>query len=97
MKESSQHTSKPQVEVEASGGDDNKGARRGAIFIGVVLVGYIVYLIATGQMGQFWAAKSSVQARVVANVCMFLYVFFGIVAYASPSGSIPIRPSASAT
>ena len=26
MTESSQHTSKPQVEVEASGGDDNKGA-----------------------------------------------------------------------
>ena len=38
MTESSQHTSKPQVEVEASGGDDNKSARRGAIFIGVVLV-----------------------------------------------------------
>ena len=52
MTESSQHTSKPQVEVEASCGDDNKSARRGAIFIGVVLVGYIGYLIATGQMGQ---------------------------------------------
>ena len=63
MTESSQHTSKPQVEVEASGGDDNKSARRGAIFIGVVLVGYIVYLVVTGQMGQFWAAMSSVQAH----------------------------------
>ena len=28
---------------------------------------------------------------------MFMYLFFGIVAMRSPSGSIPIRPSASAT
>ena len=59
MTESSQHSPKPQVEV--SGGDDNKSARRGAIFIGVVLIGYIVYPVVTGQMGQFWAAMSSVQ------------------------------------
>ena len=96
MTESSQHTSKPQVEVEASGGDDNKSARRGAIFIGVVLVGYIVYLVVTGQMGQFWAAMSSVQAPwlVVACLCMFMYLFFGM---RSLSGSTPIHPSAFAT
>lgn len=98
MTESSQHTSKPQVEVEASGGDDNKSARRGAIFIGVVLVGYIVYLVVTGQMGQFWAAMSSVQASwlVVACLCMFMYLFFGIVAYAiavwlDPNSPVGIR------
>ena len=96
MTESSQHTSKPQVEVEASGGDDNKSARRGAIFIGVVLVGYIVYLVVTGQMGQFWAAMSSVQAPwlVVACLCMFMYLFFGIVAYAI---AVWLHPSAFAT
>ena len=98
MTESSQHTSKPQVEVEASGGDDNKSARRGAIFIGVVLVGYIVYLVVTGQMGQFWAAMSSVQASwlIVACLCMFMYLFFGIVAYAiavwlDPNSPVGIR------
>ena len=98
MTESSQHTSKPQVEVEASGGDDNKSARRGAIFIGVVLVGYIVYLVVTGQMGQFWAAMSSVQAPWLAAACfcMFLYLFFGIVAYAiavwlDPNSPVGIR------
>lgn len=98
MTESSQHTSKPQGEVEASGGDDNKSARRGAIFIGVVLVGYIVYLVVTGQMGQFWAAMSSVQASwlVVACLCMFMYLFFGIVAYAiavwlDPNSPVGIR------
>lgn len=98
MTESSQHTSKPQVEVEASGGDDNKSARRGAIFIGVVLVGYIVYLVVTGQMGQFWAAMSSVQASwlFVACLCMFMYLFFGIVAYAiavwlDPNSPVGIR------
>lgn len=94
MTESSQHTSKPQVEVEASGGDDNKSARRGAIFIGVVLVGYIVYLVVTGQMGQFWAAMSSVQAPwlVVACLCMFMYLFFGIVAYAIAVWLDPYSP-----
>ena len=94
MTESSQHTSKPQVEVEASGGDDNKSARRGAIFIGVVLVGYIVYLVVTGQMGQFWAAMSSVQASwlFVACLCMFMYLFFGIVAYAIAVWLDPYSP-----
>ena len=98
MTESSQHTSKPQVEVEVSGGDDNKSARRGAIFIGVVLVGYIVYLVVTGQMGQFWAAMSSVQMPwlIAACFCMFLYLFFGIVAYAiavwlDPNSPVGIR------
>lgn len=99
MTESSQHTSKPQVEVEASGGDDNKSARRGAIFIGVVLVGYIVYLVVTGQMGQFWAAMSSVQApgsSLHASACF--YTSF-LVSWRTrlPFGSTPIRPSVSAT
>ena len=84
MVESSKHTHKPQVEVEVSGGDDSKGARRGAIFIGVVLVGYIVYLVVTGQMGQFWAAMATVQAPwlIVACLCMLMYLIFGIIAYA---------------
>ena len=98
MTESSQHTSKPQVEVEVSGGDDNKSARRGAIFIGVVLAGYIAYLVVTGQMGQFWAAMASVQAPwlVAACFCMFLYLLLGIVAYAiavwlDPNSPVGIR------
>ena len=84
MVESSKHTHKPQVEVEVSGGDDTKSARRGAIFIGVVLVGYIVYLVVTGQMGQFWAAMATVQAPwlIAACLCMLMYLFFGIIAYA---------------
>ena len=96
MTESSQHSPKPQVEV--SGGDDNKSARRGAIFIGVVLIGYIVYLVVTGQMGQFWAAMSSVQMSwlFAACFCMFLYLVFGIVAYAiavwlDPESPVGIR------
>ena len=96
MTESSQHAPKPQVEV--SGGDDNKSARRGAIFIGVVLIGYIIYLVVTGQMGQFWAAMSSVQMPwlFAACFCMFLYLVFGIVAYAiavwlDPESPVGIR------
>ena len=71
MTESSQHSPKPQVEV--SGGDDNKSARRGAIFIGVVLVGYIVYLVVTGQMGQF-LGRYVQRSDALALGCMLLYV-----------------------
>ncbi|MFQ7392372.1 MAG: hypothetical protein ACLRM9_03055 [Collinsella aerofaciens] len=98
MTESSQHTSKPQVELRPRA-EMTIRVRRGAIFIGVVLVGYIVYLVVTGQMGQFWAAMSSVQASwlVVACLCMFMYLFFGIVAYAIAVWLDPTRLSASAT
>ena len=85
MTASSQHASHSlQVEVEVSGGDDHKSARRGAIFIGAVLVIYIVYLVVTGQVAQFMAAMSSVQIPwlAMACFCMFMYLFFGIIAYA---------------
>ena len=95
MADSSKHNSaQPQVEVEVSGGDDNKSARRGAIFIGAVLVCYIVYLVVTGQMGQFWAAMASVQAPwlIAACFCMFLYLIFGIIAYAIAVWLDPYSP-----
>ncbi len=89
---------KPQLEVEVSGGDDHKSARRGAIFIGAVLVIYIVYLVVTGQVAQFMDAMSTVQAKwlIVACFCMFMYLFFGIVAYAiavwlDPKSPVGIR------
>ncbi len=95
MTASSQHAShSPQVEVEVSGGDDHKSARRGAIFIGVVLVIYIVYLVVTGQVAQFVAAMSSVQIPwlAMACFCMFMYLFFGIIAYAIAVWLDPYSP-----
>ncbi len=99
MSDSAHHTqTKPQIEVEPSGGDDHKSARRGAIFIGVVLVIYILYLVVTGQVAQFMGAMSRVQAPwlVAACLCMFMYLFFGIVAYAiavwlDPKSPVGIR------
>ena len=99
MSDSAHHTSaKPQIEVEPSGGDDHKSARRGAIFIGAVLVIYIIYLVVTGQVAQFMSAMSRVQAPwlVAACLCMFMYLFFGIVAYAiavwlDPKSPVGIR------
>ena len=84
MSDSVQHTSHPQVDVEVSGGDDHKGARRGAIFIGVVLIAYVVYLVVTGQVAQFIDAMANVQGSwlFVSCFCMFLYLLFGIIAYA---------------
>lgn len=85
-------------EPHVAGGDDRKTARRGAVFICIVLVGYIVYLVVTGQIAQFWEAMQSVQAPwlVAACVCMLLYLIFGILAYAiavwlDPKSPVGIR------
>lgn len=99
MADSSKHKGKaPQVEVDVQGGDDTKTARRGAIFIGIVLLAYIVYLVVSGQMGQFWEAMASVQGGwlFVACLCMFMYLVLGIVAYAiavwlDPNSPVGIR------
>lgn len=99
MTESSKHPSPaPQVDAQIAGGDDHKMARRGAIFIGAVLIGYIVYLVATGQVAQFWDAMRNVQVPwlVVACLCMLLYLIFGILAYAiavwlDPKSPVGIR------
>ena len=89
---------KPRVDASSAGGDDKKGARRGAIFIGLVLVVYIVYLIFTGQMAQFIEALSTVDMSwiVVACLCMVLYFIFGVAAYAiavwlDPESPVGIR------
>ena len=91
-------THAPKVAAEPSGGDDHKGARRGAVFIGVVLVIYVVYLVVTGQVAQFWEAMSTVQGGWLALAClsMLLYLIFGIAAYAiavwlDPASPVGIR------
>ena len=66
-------TSHPQVDVQVAGGDDTKTARRGAIFIGLVLIAYIVYLVVTGQMAQFWGAMASVKGGWLSR-CLLLHV-----------------------
>lgn len=101
MTEPLKHThasAQPQVDVQVSGGDDTKTARRGAIFIGCVLVAYIVYLVVTGQMAQFWGAMATVQPTWLLAACffMFLYLLFGILAYAiavwlDPNSPVGIR------
>ena len=88
----------PKVVAQPSGGDDHKGARRGAIFIGLVLVAYVIYLVVTGQVAQFWDAMSNVQMGWLAVAClsMLLYLIFGIAAYAiavwlDPESPVGIR------
>lgn len=41
MSESPHTAPKPRVDAASAGGDDRKGARRGAIFIGFVLIAYL--------------------------------------------------------
>lgn len=86
------------VDAAPAGGDDHKGARRGAIFIGFVLICYIIFLVVTGQVAEFWAAMQNVQIPwlVVACICMALYMLFGVAAYAiavwlDPNSPVGIR------
>ncbi len=88
----------PTVDAAPAGGDDHKGARRGAIFIGAVLVCYIVFLVVTGQVSEFMAAMQNVQMSwlSVACLCMVLYLIFGIAAYAiavwlDPNSPVGVR------
>ena len=98
MSESPHTAPKPRVDAASAGGDDRKGARRGAIFIGFVLIAYLVYLVVTGQFAEFVEAMSTVQGSwiVVASICMVFYIIFGVVAYAiavwlDPESPVGIR------
>ena len=85
MSDSPKHTAvKATVDAAPAGGDDHKSARRGAIFIGFALLAFVVYLVVSGQVAEFWRAMQSVQVPwlVVACFCMLLYLIFGIAAYA---------------
>jgi uncharacterized protein (TIRG00374 family) len=64
--------------------DQRKGqARKGAAFIGIVLLAYVVYLVVTGQMGSFVDALGNVDGRWFSGavVCCALYYVFGVLAY----------------
>ena len=98
MSESPHIVPKPRVDAASAGGDDRKGARRGAIFIGFVLIAYLIYLVVTGQFAEFVEAMSTVQGSwiVVASICMVFYIIFGVVAYAiavwlDPESPVGIR------
>lgn len=64
---------------------ENKAkARKGALFLGVVVILYIVYLIVSGQMGLFIDALARVDLNwvLLGAVCYLAYFFFGVIAYA---------------
>ena len=67
-----------------SQGDDNGQARKGALFLAAVVVGYVVFLVVTGQMATFLDALSNVDAAWVvgAALCYVFYFIFGVLAYA---------------
>lgn len=74
--------------AKSMGNDDeaeNKAkAARGAIFLGIVVVAYLLFLIFTGQMIEFIAALGSVDLGWVALACLCFvsYFVFGVMAYA---------------
>ena len=64
--------------------ENRSKAARGAIFLGFVVVVYLLYLIISGQMGEFVSALGSVDLGWVglACVCFVSYFIFGVLAYA---------------
>lgn len=63
--------------------ENRASARKGAIFLAVVVVAYIVYLIVSGQMASFVEALASVDLRWIAGAaaCFVMYFIFGVIAY----------------
>lgn len=68
----------------ASEEENRASARKGALFLGAVVVLYIVYLVVSGQMATFIEALSGVDLRWVfgAAICFVMYFIFGVLAYA---------------
>ncbi|MBQ9057573.1 MAG: flippase-like domain-containing protein [Atopobiaceae bacterium] len=92
---------KPQLRVGGSNSQTKKEddkARKGAIFLGFVVVAYIIYLVVTGQMASFAEALSTVDLWWVflACICFVFYFIFGVGAYAiavwlDPESPVGIR------
>ena len=64
---------------------ENKAkARKGALFLGFVVIVYVLYLVISGQMGQFVEALAHVDLGWVAlaGLCFVGYFIFGVIAYA---------------
>ncbi|MDO4798283.1 MAG: lysylphosphatidylglycerol synthase transmembrane domain-containing protein [Coriobacteriales bacterium] len=91
----SEHEKKRHVALKVGGskgsirsGDEeaeNKAkARKGALFLGAVVILYLLYLIFSGQMGMFVDALGRVDLGWVGlgAVCYLAYFFFGVMAYA---------------
>lgn len=59
-------------------------ARKGALFLGAVVLIYVLYLVFSGKMGSFVEALSRVDLGWVAlaAVCFIAYFLFGVLAYA---------------
>lgn len=59
-------------------------ARKGALFLGVVVIIYLLYLVFSGQMGQFVEALTNVDLGwvMLGVVCYVAYFIFGVLAYA---------------
>jgi uncharacterized protein (TIRG00374 family) len=75
----------PRSAVATDDESENKAsARKGALFLGAVVIAYVVYLIFSGQMGTFIEALSGLDMRWVAGAafCFVLYFIFGVLAYA---------------
>ncbi len=64
--------------------ESNAQARKGALFLGGVVIAYIVFLVASGQMASLIAALAGVDVPwiVGAALCYVFYFIFGVAAYA---------------
>ncbi|MBQ6395670.1 MAG: flippase-like domain-containing protein [Atopobiaceae bacterium] len=82
----------------SSGADDTEGAKKGALFLGLVVIAYIVFLVVSGQMAEFLEALRNVKVGWIigACICFALYFVFGVAAYAvavwlDPDSPVGIR------
>ncbi len=83
-------------DVEGVEGDEGRmtSARKSMLFLGLVVVVYVVYLVVSGNMGSFLQALSGVKVGwVVAAALMYgVYYFFGVLAYVLPLATTKPTP-----
>lgn len=76
------------------GGDGVRAARKGIMFVTAASLVYLIYLVMSGQMGEFVSALSQVDMRWVAGAvaCWGAYYALGVLAYAIGAARDPKCP-----
>ena len=69
-----------------NGKTDVKSLRKSVLFLGAVMVAYILYVVLSGQFEEFTASLAGVDPLWVARgaLCMVCYYLLGVVGYAVP-------------
>ena len=81
------HAKRPQMQVTGESSGEFGQVRKSVLFLGAVLIAYIVFLVLSGQMDDFFEAMAGVDASWVVRgaLCFVAYCVLGVLGYAVPA------------